>query len=340
MVFLFQVLGWMIRKPSYFVVQVVSSFIKLYIEYGLQQFYSLKDRADAEKLIQATPSHSNYSYMDDELFQEQYVVSKGDSLKQVSLFLDGVHCAACVWIIEKLPQICPGVLESRLNFGKSVVQITYDSEVSALSSISATLDSIGYTPSALSEETLSKANQASERKFLIRMGVAALCAANTMLIAVSLYQGMFTGIPILYSSFLHWVSLFLTVPAVFYSAQPFYRAAIGGLRAGTLHIDLPISIGIIGGFLASVYNTVMKNEHVYFDSVCMLIFLLLIGRWFQIRGVRKAAESTQLMPSFLPKVALKLEGNASKEVYINSIHTDDLIEVHAGELIPIDGENC
>ncbi|MCB0311590.1 MAG: HAD-IC family P-type ATPase, partial [Bdellovibrionales bacterium] len=175
------------------------------------------------------------------------------------------------------------------------------------------------------------------RSLLIRLGIAGACAGNTMLIAVSLYQGYFTGIEQHFEVFLRWMSLVITLPSVFFAATPFYQAAWAGLRFGRLHIDLPISLGIVFGFTASCYNTAVGSAHVYFDSVCMLIFLLLIGRFLQLKALHRAREAAELMPSLLPLTAKRIESNVTKEVLLSGISPGDRILVGPGEVVPVDG---
>ncbi|MCB0323324.1 MAG: cation-translocating P-type ATPase, partial [Bdellovibrionales bacterium] len=161
------------------------------------------------------------------------------------------------------------------------------------------------------------------------------------LIAVSLYQGWFTGIETKYQTFLHYTSLVLTLPVIGYAAVPFFRAAVSGLRVGILHMDLPISIGIVAGFLVSVWGTVRGADHVYFDSVCSLVFFLLVGRWLQRAGLDKITAGTGIWHAFGPASALRLRGNSADapadEVFIGTLREDDLVRIPGGARVPADG---
>ncbi|MCB9030234.1 MAG: heavy metal translocating P-type ATPase [Deltaproteobacteria bacterium] len=322
------------KEPAKFCCKGCESVYQILNDSGLEAFYKVKGDAFDDKPQAALVTGARYEYFDDPKFISSNVTPQPQGLCSVQFLLDGVHCSACVWLLEKLPILNQGILNSQVQFSKSSIEILYDPLKISLSKIAQLIDSLGYRPRIYRLDI----NQDSYSKsLLLRIGVAGFCAGNTMLLAVSLYQGLFTGIEERYRLLLHIVSLVLTLPAIFYSAAPFYQSAIAGLKLKMLHIDLPISLGISIGFLASAYNTFVGAEHVYFDSVCMLIFLLLIGRWFQHKGVKQAADSAKLLPSLLPHSAIKVNNDIREEVYIESLQETDLIEVGPNQVMPVDG---
>ncbi|MEZ4752844.1 MAG: heavy metal translocating P-type ATPase metal-binding domain-containing protein [Bdellovibrionota bacterium] len=303
---------------------------------GLENFYDYKQNLGENLAKPAPDQNKNYLFFDSQEYQDKYVINKGSKTSKTTLFLDGIHCAACVWLLEKLPQILDQVIDARINFREQTLRIEYNSNKIKLSHIASTINSLGYQPSPPDidkDEILIK----TRRDELLRIGIAGLCAGNTMLLAVSLYQGSYSGITEDYQNFLQWISFLISIPAVFISAKPFFRVAINGLKAKMIHIDLPIAIGILAGFLISTWNTLTQGSHVYFDSICMLIFLLLIGRWFQNRGIDKARHEAALLPTVLPhEVNLVTESGVISQ-YIESIKIDDQIQVSDQQIIPIDG---
>ncbi len=307
---------------------------------GLTKFYDLKAQTVSGPTRPAPPILSSYQHYDDSDFQALYTKASADDSLQVSLFLDGIHCAACVWLIEKLPQLLPGVLEARVDFARSVVLVRYIKDCK-LSQIAALLHSLGYKPHPVGVSNEQDIRRRSEREFLLRLGISGACAGNTMMLAISLYQGLFTGIEHEYALLHEWACLILTLPVVLYCAIPFYRAALGGLKHGVLHIDLPISLGIITGFVASVFNTLKGSGHVYYESICMLVFLLLVGRWFQRQGIEKALDQTELLFSLSPISALRRKvGGATgetEEIFSARLVPGDIIEVLPNNVIPADG---
>lgn len=304
---------------------------------GLSQFYALKRQADILPGSPVSPGTSAFSHFADESFAERYVSKRSDGLSEVKFALEGIYCAACVWLVEKLPLVADGVREARVDFGRKTVDVIFDSDQTELPQIARALDSLGYVPRPFNPSQRLRAAREESKQALIRLGIAGACAGNTMMIAVSLYQGYFSGIEPKYQSFLQWASLLVTLPVVFYSAVPFYKRAFGGLRVGSLHIDLPITIGILLGFFASVINTVLGMQHVYYDSICMLVFLLLLGRWLQQRGLERAMDARSVMFALSPTAARRVKGERREEVYVESLEIDDLIEVKAREVLPADG---
>ena len=310
---------------------------KILNQAGFEHYYSLKDLEEVKFEIPAEIKSNSYEYFNDLLFIEQHSKLYNKEYKQINLFLYGVQCAACVWLIDKLPSLCIGVLKADLNYSNSVVTIVYDDSKTSLQKIAQTLNNIGYPPEPYNpnEEELQSRN--AIKLLLIQLGVAGFCAGNTMMIAISLYQGYFSGIAENYKTFLHWVSFFLCLPTVFFSAQPFFKSALVSLRFKQIHIDFPISLGILIGFIYSFVNTVLNYNEVYYDSICMLIFLLLIGRFLQKKGIERAYKTANLENLILPTYArVKNASGEFVESYLKTVKKDDLVKVLAGEKIAVD----
>ena len=176
-----------------------------------------------------------------------------------------------------------------------------------------------------------------DRALLIRIAVAGAIAGNVMLLAFALYGGYFHGISPTFRSLFRWVSLGLTLPSVLWCAQVFYRGAWGALKTRTLHMDVPISIGILAAFGWGVVNTIRDNGEVYFDSVTVLIFFLLVGRWVQRRQQRRAARATELLFSLAPSTARVVEGGGIREVPAAALQPGMVVELRAGDSAPADG---
>ena len=311
-------------------------------ELGLSEYYALKDQLPSGIVLPAKVSHSNFGYLDDSAFAAEFVTSLPNEQCRLEFVVEGMHCAACVWLLERLPEICDGVSDARVTMGSRSVSIDFDRTRVAPSSIAGRIDSLGYHPHPKHANAAREVREKERRDQLSRIGVAGMSSGNTMLLAISLYQGWFSGIEAQHERFLQWASFGLALPAVCYSAVPFYRAALGSLRAKQMHIDVPISIGIVAGFIVSVYNTLRGNPDVYFDSLCMLIFLLLVGRWLQSSGVDRAVDSSELPFTVMPRSAHRVdtgsEPRSVSEVFVGSLRAGDLLEVHPGELFPADAE--
>jgi Cu2+-exporting ATPase len=302
---------------------------------GFDKFYELKavddDRIDAP----ANPKLVSFAEFDEPDFLEMHT-RQGQGARRIDLYLEGVHCAACVWLVEKLPEMLQGVISVRLDFGRSVATVLYDPEVVSLSRIARTLDRIGYTPHPFRSSERRNLARKEERKLLIRLGVAGAAAGNVMLIAVAMYAG--AGDDPMVAGLFRWISLLITIPAVLWSGRTFFAGAWAGLRARTLHMDLPVSLAILGATGSSVAHTILGQGHVYFDSVAMFMFLLLAARWAQVRALRAASDASELLFSLAPSKARLLDDDGvSREVPIESVVPGQRVEVRAGESVPVDG---
>lgn len=248
-----------------------------------------------------------------------------------------MHCTACVWLIERLPRVLPGVIDARVNFTDATVHVLFDPKIVDAAGIAKTIDSFGYSPHPLKMDSLRRRHERSNQTLLLRLAVAGACAGNAMLIAVSLYQGWFSGIETKYRLFLEWVSCGITLPAVVYCAAPFYRTSWAGLRAGIIHIDLPLSLSIVASFLMSAVNTAAGSEMVYYDSLCMLIFLMLCSRWLQRRSIDRARQGMELFYCLFPSSARKIVNGLEQKVFAGSLTAGDEIEARPEETICCDG---
>ena len=303
---------------------------------GLDGYYDLKKRIDAPEQA-ARGRGRGYPEFDDPTFAELYCRPHRDGTTTVELYLEGVHCAACVWLVEKVPLVIPGVAECRLDVGRSLATVVWNPEQTTLSSIARFLDSIGYPPHPFHGVEARDMERREDRSLLIRIAVAGAIAGNVMLLAFALYGGYFHGISPTFRWLFRWVSLGLALPSVVWCAQVFYRGAWGALRTRTLHMDVPISIGILAAFGWGVVNTIRDTGEVYFDSVTVLIFFLLVGRWVQRRQQRRAARATELLFSLAPSTARVVEEGRVREIPAAALKPGMVIELRAGDTAPADG---
>ena len=305
-------------------------------EHGLDGYYDIKSRIEAPEKAAQT-SGRGFAEFDDPAFHRLYCRAFPSGLATVELYLEGVHCAACVWLVEKLTVVVDGVAEVRLDMGRSLATITWNPETTPLSQVARFLDSIGYAPHPFRGVEARDMARREERGLLIRIAVAGAIAGNVMLIAFALYGGSFHGITDEFRILFRWVSLALAIPSVAWCASVFFRGAWGALKTRTLHMDLPIAIGILAGFIQGAVNTVRGSGEIYFDSVTALIFFLLVGRFLQRRQQRRAASSTELLFSIAPATARLVDAEGVREVPLEALSPGNTVEVRAGDSIPADG---
>ncbi len=304
---------------------------------GLERYYELRDRQGAAGRRAQTTGRS-YEEFDDATFRSLYCRALGGGVWTAELFLEGVHCVACVWLVEKLPELERGVLEARLDLGRSLVRVTWSERAVALSRVARALDRLGYVPHPAKGAGARDARRHEDRAFLSRIAIAGALAGNAMLLAGALYFGIFSGIEREFEQLFRWVSMGLAAVSLAWPGRVFFRGALAALRTRTRHLDLPIAIGLIAGMLTSAVNTVRGSGEIYFDSITVLVFLLLCGRWVQHRQQRAATDAVELLYSLTPSRARLWEGGATREAPIDAVAPGSLVEVRAEESFPADGE--
>jgi P-type Cu2+ transporter len=304
---------------------------------GLEAFY--KERATTPKRAAITPNDA-FAQFDDTDFARLYTSGQaGTSLRRVDLFVEGVHCAACVWVLEKLPALVPGVVNAELNYGESLLHLTWDSLQVPLSRVAHTLSDLGYPPHPAHARHDSKVETAADRTLLARIGVAGAAFGNVMLLSFALYSSEYGGLDMGrdYEDFFRWASLAITVPSVLWTAWPFFRGGITAVRTRTPHMDLPVSIGIAAALIWGTVSTATLRGDIYFDSVTMLVFLLLLGRLVQNRQQRHARRATDLLLALSPSTSRLVENGVVRVVPTQAVPKHALIEIRTGERIGVDG---
>ena len=257
----------------------------------------------------------------------------GTGIRQVSFHVPDIRCAACTWLIESSLAKRDDVRRCSTILADRVVTVDYEGENPL--DIVTFIESLGFTvlPDRSGEV---RRSQALERKqMILRLGIAGIGMMQVMMYALATYVGGEGGIEPAYRSLMHWASLAMTTPIVLYSAMPFHRGAIRDLAHGKPGMDVPVSLAICSAFLLSVYNTMIGDGHVYYDSVGMFTFLLLLGRFVEMRSRQKYESSRLLADTLLPAAARPDDGG--KLFDIRQVVPGMTLVVQAGERISADG---
>lgn len=285
----------------------------------------------------AEPS-DGFEAFDDPAFASVYVDDAGGGLARIDLALGGLDCGPCVWQLERLPELIAGVAESRLELRRSVLRVTFDAARVKLSVIAAALAGLGYEPKPAKGRDHEAARRSDDRRQLVRLGVAGALAGNIMIFAFALYGGALGGIEPEFETFFRWVSAVLGTISLAWPGRVFFRSAIGSLRAGGLNLDVPICVALAAGGVMGALNTALGRGEIYFDSLSMLVFLLLAGRYVQHRQQRWAGDAVELLFSLMPSGARLVGADGSvREVPSRSLRVGDMVEVRPGESVPADG---
>ena len=302
-------------------------------DHGLDGFYALPDRVTTP--VAATGR--SFDEFDHPAFHELYVRGAPGGLARVELYLEGVHCGSCVWLVERVPLLLPGVARAELEVRRSLARIEWDPATVALSAVARQLDRLGYRPHPFRGVQAETMRRREDRAMLVRIGVSGAIAMNVMLAALAMYAGWFGGMDREYERFFRWLSLALTGVTLAWPGSVFFTSAWRAIRARALHMDVPIALALAVGFARGAINTWRDAGPVYFEGMATLTFALLAGRYLQQRGQRLAADSTELMHSLAPSEARVVEGETVAELPASALLPDMVLDVRAGDALAADG---
>ena len=257
--------------------------------------------------------------------------------REINLLVEGIHCAACVWLIENGLKTLPGVEEARVNLTGRRLRVRWDNGRLKLSRILRRLGDIGYAAVPFDPDSAEGSLRRENRAMLYRMAWAGFAMMNLMWVSIALYAGADRGE---YRGLFHWIGLILATPTLLYSGYPFYRGAWNGVRSGHLSMDLPIAIGASITYLYSLYVTLSGSlvGDVYWDTVVNFLFVILVGRYLEAASKRQAVASTQRLLDLQPRVATVLREGEEAVVPVRSISPGERVLVRPGERVPVDGE--
>ena len=267
--------------------------------------------------------------------QREFSTCSGD-IRSIHLLVEGIHCAACVWLIERGLKRVPGVQSAEVNLAGKRLLLRWDNSKTQLSEPIRALARIGYSAVPYDPESAEGAIKKANRAMLFRLFFAGFAMMNMMWISIALYSGANQDE---FRSFFHWMGLLLATPTLLYSGYPFFRGAAGGLRAGHLTMDLPIALGLSVTYAYSLYVTLTNNQHgeVYFDTVTNLTFVILIGRYLEGMFRHQAVSATKRLMELQPRVALVVHDGLEQMTPIRGVKPGDHVLIKPGYTVPVDG---
>ncbi|MGD8309831.1 MAG: heavy metal translocating P-type ATPase metal-binding domain-containing protein, partial [Chromatiales bacterium] len=307
------------------------------VDGGLEGFYDHRT-APAPTAAELVPEAlRRMELYDQHRLQESFVERDEGSVRHASLILEGITCAACVWLNEHHVGRLPGVLEFSVNYSTHRARVRWDDSRIHLSEILKAIASIGYIAHPFDPGRQEDVYRRERAQALRRLAVAGLGAMQVMMIAVALYAGEYSGMEPEMRGFLRWVSLLIALPVVLYSAQTFFRSAWRDLRGARLGMDVPVALAIGAAFLASLWGTVTGGGEVYFDSACMFTFFLLASRFLEMGARHRAGQAAEELVRLLPATATRLTADGEEDVAVAELVPGDRVRVRPGETVPADG---
>lgn len=275
------------------------------------------------------------SIYDDPAVVARYAVPLGDGAHRVHLSLAPLRCASCVWVLERLPTLVPGVTDARVRWHPAGVTVTYRAPAT-LGAVVAALVRLGYPPRPVEEEAEDEARRL-RRAELARIGIAGACAGNAMMLAAALYLGDGFGMDAAVRDVLRTFSAAVGWVAIFGPGREFLRGALAALRTRTPHMDLPVALGLLVGAAAGTWNVVRGSGEIFFDTLSVLVFLLLVGRSLQAWQQRRALDAVRVLRHLVPDACLRFEKGRWVQVATAALRPRDRIRVEPEGVVPADG---
>jgi Cu2+-exporting ATPase len=264
--------------------------------------------------------------------------ARDDGLLQMSLAVDGIVCGGCIGRIEGELKRLPGVTEARLNYTNRRLTIAWRQGLLEPATVTSALARLGYNAHPFQARAAER-DESEQAQWLLRcLGVAGFAAMNIMLLSVSVWSGNASDITPETRDFFHWASALIAVPAVAYAGQPFFRSAWAALRARSVNMDVPISLGVLLAIGMSLVETANHAPHAYYDSAVMLLFFLLCGRALDVILRRRTRATAGNLAALKAEMAHRLcDDGQLVEVPASALAAGDRVVVRPGDRVPADG---
>lgn len=282
-------------------------------------------------------SYNEDDIYDDALYQEKFLKRKGE-FEYVVLAIDGITCSACTWLIEHHLKRVNGVKNVFVNLSTSRAHISFDLSLVRLSFLITELNKLGYKSYPYSYKKIESLHNMEYKRELKKLVVAGLGMSQVMMLSASLYVGEGRDLHYIYWNFIRWINFVITTPVLFFSAWNIFFSAFNSFRSKIFGMDFTVSLSLILAYFASVVNLFNKTGDVYFDSICMFIFFLLIGRFLEMRARHHSNNIVYSLQELTSgTVNLFLDGKI-KNVFIENVNIGDVLLIKTGENVPIDSE--
>ena len=293
---------------------------------------------DFEQSPGATPLDiaGKYDFLDNSTIVAKLLDFQEENTEIITLSIPHIHCSSCIWILENLQRLQTGINTSQVNFPEKKVRINYNPTLVTVKEIVYLLSSIGYEP-YISLENYETGKEKIDRSLTYKLGVAFFCFGNIMLLSFPEYFEVEEYWLDQYRGFFRWLIFALSLPSFFYSASGYYVSAYKSIRSKMLNIDIPIALGIVVMFVRSTFDIIMDYGSGFFDSLCGLIFFMLLGKMFQIKTYSFLSFERDFK-SYFPIAITRINSDASEEsIPVFDIQKGDRLLIRNQELIPVDG---
>ncbi len=307
------------------------------VDGGLENFYQHRDQPSNQAVLPDVLE--NLKVYDHPKIQKQFVYTEGQqaNIKEADLILEGIVCAACLWLNQKYLSSLTGVLDLRVNYTTHRAWVRWDQTKIQLSDILQAIYNIGYMAHPYDPKQAEQLLENQRKQHLRWLAVAGILGMQVMMLSVAIYAGDYWGMESSYRQFFAWVMGALSSVVLWYSGQSFYKSAWRDLTHQQLGMDVPVVLGLSIAYVTSVVTTILGQGELYYDSVVMFIFLLLVARFFELKARQKARQSVEQLNTAIPALATRVTSEGLEQIVAVDIDVGDKILVKIGEAIPADG---
>ncbi len=303
----------------------------------LTQYYENAD-LKAFKVEDTLAAERKFAFLEIPEVIDRLLRYDDEEISVVQLYVGGIHCSSCIYLLEHLPKLSIAIIKSEVNFVRKEVTLTYRKSDISLKKVALLLSQIGYPP-AINLDSLNASKKKLDPSGIgMKIAVAGFCFGNSMLISLPEYLDVGFQLEDTFKSLFGWINLGLSIPVMLYAAKDYFVSSVKGLRHKYLNIDVPIALGIATLFIRSVIEILSQSGSGYMDSLTGLVFFLLIGKWYQGKSYQALAfdrDYTSYFPISVTRIGVD---NAEEVVMIKELNKGDRIILHSQELIPADGE--
>ncbi|TXK50256.1 HAD-IC family P-type ATPase, partial [Pontibacter qinzhouensis] len=281
-------------------------------------------------------AESRFGYLDDAGVEAQLVNFRSDTISKLTFYIPQMHCSSCIWLLENLFKLNPGISESTVNFMRKELSLTYFNGQTTLREVVQLLARIGYEPAITLADTDGKKTTKYSRTIIYKLGIAGFCFGNVMLLAFPDYLAVTNSLQRSFGSFFGYLSLILSIPTLLYSARGFFTSAIEGMKQRMVNIDLPIATGLLALFFVSVYQVLTGSGPGYLDSFTGLVFFMLIGKYFQQKTYDTLSFDRDYTSYFPVSITVLKDDQQEEYIPVRNLKVGHRIRIRNQELIPAD----
>lgn len=258
-------------------------------------------------------------------------------IREASLILEGIVCAACVWLNEQHVQALAGVLHFKINYTTQRASLTWDNQQLQLSDVLKAISNLGYYAHPFDPNRLESVQKKEKSAALRRIAIAGLGMMQVMMLSLALYVGEVSDMSETMQQFIRWISLIIATVVVFFAANVFFVSAWRDLRRRHFGMDVPVALAMGAAYSASIWATVTQTGEIYFDSVIMFSFFLLTGRYLEMTARHRAGQVAEALVRLMPATTHRIRDGKQETIAVSELEKDDIVLIKSGETIPADG---